>query len=245
MIHIPTEQTLFDLVASTHAADRIPLTIQEIQETWAKKKVSPYARGHFLAYMYILHNLSNSIDFPAKDPNMITDIQKSSMALSWLRELHTRFVEPLVNSPLLEGDINGPQRYHLGNYRMFQTQAITRPAPPSNLLPAIMHNWLKDIAIYHHSIKDKVLNPFAFSANDAHELIQRVKDIQLFFSVVQPFAYGNQRLGRIVELAFRWKWNVPIVHYWPSSKEYNKLLIDLGEYEKRLPDIIQRAVPVK
>lgn len=246
MIIAPTEQNLFDIVVSTHAADRITISKDDTQKTWKKEIQNPYAHGHFMSLMYILHNLRLSADFPVKEPALLTDIQKSSVSLAWLKTLYTKMTEPLINSPLFEGDLNGPSRIHLSQYRYTPTLAITKQAPDPSMIPAIMHNWIKDIGTYHHSIKNKVLNPFAFNANDAKELMTTIREIPLFFSIVQPFGYGNQRLGRLVEIAFRWIWNVPIVYYWPNSKEYDKLLEDLQTYEKeKLPLIIEKAKSVK
>jgi hypothetical protein len=246
MITAPTEADLCELVSSTHAADRINLKNEDIKRTWKQEIRDPYAHGHFTAYMHILHKLLPSIDFPIKEPSLLTDQSRSHQALEWLRTLHNKMTEPLARSNLFEADPNGPTVSGLGRYRFVNTLAITKTAPAPALIPPIMHNWFKDIATYHHSIKAKVANPYGFSATDARELLTRVKEIPLFFSVVQPFSYGNQRLGRIVELAFRWAWNIPVVHYYPNSKEHNKLLENLTQYETdNLPRIIQASLSVK
>ena len=245
MIFAPTEKDLFNIVASTHAADRIPLLMKDIEDTWSQKTKNPYAHGTFKALMYGLHNLQNSLDFPVKDINLITDIQKSEQSLAWLKELHKRMVEPIATSPSMESDNNAPNRFEIGYYRFKSAQVITQEAPPASLIPAIMHNWIKDIGKYHLSIKDKIDNPYAFTGDEAKELSLRAQNIPLFFSVVQPFSYGNQRLGRLVETIFRWKWNLPLVHYWPETNEHRKLLLNLAEYEKLIPEISAKAKDIK
>lgn len=242
MISAPTEDDLCNIVVSTHAADRIQLTLDETKRTWKREIQNPYAHGHFQALMYILHTLRTSNDFPVKEPSLLTDMQRSHAALDWLRTIHTKMMEPLVNSPLLEDDPNGPQSFHVGQYRFQPTTAITRPAPQPAIIPAIMHNWIKDIGLYHQSIKGKVENPYGFNPSDAKELLNRVKEIPIFFSIVQPFGYGNQRLGRLVEIAFRWKWNIPLVHYWPNTNEHHKLLERLAQYETDKLGLLQNSV---
>lgn len=240
---MPTEEQLFHFVASTHECDRTNIPYSQITGTWQKKgPPSPYAHGHFKAFNYVLHQLLPSNDFPAKDPNSLHTIQDSHTALFWLREIHKQIAMPLAADQTLYGNDNVPLQSQVASYRMMPAVIVKKAAPPTDLIPALMHNWIITYAKFHHSIKDRVSNPYGIDKDTAKAIYTHCKNIPLFFCSVQPYACLNQRLGRFVEQVFRLAWWLPMKYYSPSyGDEYPQFLKDLEKYEDaEMPLLIKK-----
>ena len=187
-----------------------------------------------------MHSLLPGTDFPAKAPELLNTVNDTEGALFWLREIHRKIAEPLTKHVLLEEDPNAPTLFSLGKYRMNQVTAVTKPAPPPEIIPKLMHNWLRDYATFHHKIKDKVKNPYGIDKDTAIEINSHVYNVNLFFSVVQPMACLNQRMGRLLENIFRLAWCLPMKFYAPSwGDEYRRLIPDLEMYQnEQLPKLL-------
>lgn len=249
MLKPPTEQEIWRFVATTHECDQVPLKYSDIQDTWAKKIApNPFAHGHFRAFMYAMKTLIPSSDFPAKAPELMQTVQDSETALFWLRELHTRIVEPLTTFVLYEGDVDRPTSWQCGRYRYVPTTAVTKPAPPHDLIPKIMHNWLKDYAAFHAKIKDKVKNPYGIDQQTSQEIFKRCENINLFFCTVQPMACLNQRMGRFMENVFRLAWCLPLKFLSPGglTSDYPKFIPALEQYQnEEIPKLVEAAKLVR
>lgn len=249
MIQPPTEKQLFTFVATTHECDQVKLPYQNIVDTWAKKIApNPYAHGHFRALNYLLHTLIPSQDFPAKAPDLLHTIQDTETSLFWLREIHSKIVEPLTKHALFEDDLDRPTSWQLGRYRYTHTTAVHKPTPPHDLIPKLMHNWLIEYARFHHKIKDKLKNPYGIDQKTSQDISQYCENVNLFFCAVQPMACLNQRMGRIIENAFRLAWCLPMKFLSPNQlgDDYRKFLIALEQYEnEEIPKLVKKALLVR
>lgn len=249
MVKPPTEQEIWNFVSSTHAADRSPLPQDQIVNTWKQVGMpNPYAQGHFRAFMYALNTLLPSQDFPAKGVDLITNVSQSETALFWLREIHTKMTEPIARSPIFhdQSDPNAITPFLIGKYRIHPKMALQAPAPPPDLLPKLMHNWLKDYAKFHDKIKGKVVNPFGVDKELAQEIHRMAKELNLFFCVVQPMSCLNQRMGRFIEWMFRTAWHLPMKYYTHGGDDLRKLPQDLIDFEaKRLPQLLAATKDVR
>lgn len=226
--------------------DRIDLYQEQLENTWNQKgNPNPYAQGHFRALMYIRDTLLPGSDFPAKAIQTIRSTDESDRALFWLKEIHRKLVTPLVNHELLADDSNAPTSLTVGRYRMAPAMAITKPAPPSDAIPSLMHNWLVEYASFHDKIKDKIDNPYGLTKELAVEMYRKLVNINLFFCTVQPFACINQRMGRFVENTFRLAWRLPLKIYSPTSSDYQNLPAELLAYEEKVPTLLAAAKTVK
>lgn len=243
----PSQQDIFNFTLATHGIDRIPLSAGDCDNTWNQRGLAnPYAQGHFRAFMYIIHTLLPSNDFPAKDATMLATINDSDAALLWLRNLHRKMAEPLVGHDLVIDDVNAPDRFDIGRYRLKNTMGVMKQAPGASLVPAMMHNWLVDLSKLHDRIKHKVDNPYGLDKDTALEVLKKTHEINLFFCTVQPLACLNQRMGRFLENTFRVAWRMPMSFYGPNSPEYRNLTAELQEYEKTtVPLLVSKALNVK
>ena len=245
MFKTPTEPDIFAFTVATHAMDRINLPFDVAQNTWKQKGMpNPYAQGHFRAFMYITHQLINTTDFPAKDVELIKNLQDSYTALYWLRDIHHKMTDPLVGHFSLMDDPNAPTSWQVGMWRVNPAMASMHPAPPPDLIPRLMHNWLVDYASFHNKIKDKLENPYGFSQNEAYDICEKAYEINLFFCAVQPLACLNQRMGRFLENTFRLAWRLPMKYKTPSEQEFLPTHIDQFSKDK-LPKLVIAATNVR
>ncbi len=237
MLKPPTEQEIHNYVAATHTLDRVSITTGEIQSTWKQQGLpNPYAQGHFRAFMYVIHKLLPSNDFPAKEGASLNTLQDSHTALFWLREIHHKMTDPLIGHPLTEDDINSPKAGQIGRYRLTPTMAVTKPAPAPEIIPRLMHNWLIEYATFHEKIKGKVNNPYGLSRDEAFEVYRKTNEVNLFFCTVQPLACLNQRMGRFLENTFRCAWKLPIKL---STSDYQSFSAQLEKYQdETLPKLV-------
>lgn len=247
MLHPPTEQEIFNFVSSTHAADRINLTSDQIQNTWSQKGLpNPYAQGHFRAHMYVVNQLLPSSDFPAKGVGTIKSVGDSHSALFWLRDMHQKVTLPLVGHPFLDDDVNAPRIEQVGKYRMVPTMAVDKPAPPSDLIPRLMHNWLVQYASFHDKIKGKIDNPYGMDKETALDIYKHAYEVNLFFCVVQPMSCLNQRMGRLLENTFRIAWRLPMKIYTPQSTDYRNLPSHIKQFQdESLPNLVTACSSVR
>jgi len=248
MLKPPTEQEIFSFVLATHAMDRINLSYDQVKATWNHQgQPNPYAQGHFRAHMFIVNTLLPSTDFPAKDSKLIQNIQDSELALSWVKTIHRKIVEPLLSSHLVDlEDINAPSSLLVAKYRISHAVSINRPAPPPDAISKIMHNWLLDYTEFHNQIKSKVANPYGIDKTLGKEIVNRAYEANLFFCSVQPMSSCNQRMGRLLENIFRLAWFLPMKIYQPDDDNSRKLAQDIENYQNdKIPLMLKRTSNVR
>lgn len=247
MLKYPSEQEIFNFTYSTHANDKVPLTMNEISATWQQQGIpNPYAQGHFRAFMYVIHNLLPSNDFPAKSSQLLQNSQDSDTALFWLRDIHHKMADPFVNNHMIAQDQNTPNSFTIARYRITPSMAVTKPCPPVELIPGIMHNWVKEYSMFHEKVKDNLENPYGFSREEAYEIVKKAYNVNLFFCCVQPLACLNQRMGRFLEMTFRTLWRLPMKYYAQNSPEKERLPRDLEDFEREsMPKILSASRDVR
>lgn len=195
--------------------------------------------------MYIVHTLLPSNDFPAKNAQM-SNLQDSENALFWLRMIHHKIVDPLIGHALMDDFPDAPTAFQVGKYRMAPTMAVMKPAPPSDAIPKLMHNWIKAYATFHDKIKEKVANPYGIDKQTAQDIYRKSYEVNLFFCTVQPMTCLNQRMGRFLENTFRLAWHLPIKYYGSDSNDYRNLSQDIQNYENNtVPQLLEEAKSVK
>lgn len=242
MLKPPTEQEIWSYVAFTHHIDRVKLGQDEVINTWHQKGlVNPFAQGHFRAIMYIIHKLLPSNDFPLKDGAVLNNVPESETALFWLRELHRKMADPLINHMLLIDDVNAPSSMQVGSYRMMPAMAVISPCPPPDMIPKLMYNWLKDYSDFHNKIKDQINNPYAFDKEMAYQIIRKAYEVNLFFCSIQPMGCLNQRFGRLLENCYRLGWNLNL-----KMKQDDHFVTDLEKYQnEQVPILIRNCSSVR
>jgi hypothetical protein len=233
----PSEQELLTYVVQTHDADRIQVTLREIQHTLAIRRgqvqgaTNPHAVGHLEAFNFIFKSLVNSQDFPCKDVRLLKNRYDSDTSLWWLRELHTIMMYPVASQAVTMGMSlreNTIQPGECGVYRVRPRNLAFAKAPDPEQIQPLLHAWLTDIATFNDEIKDKISNPYGLDRTEAEQLYQKSFDANLFLSCLQPFEDGNNRIARLIENALRLKWNMP---WKPCSSQDPKTMDALSRYQ--------------
>jgi hypothetical protein len=231
----PTQQELLYFILQNNEADHIPLTMAEIQNTLSIRRnetqgtLNPYAQGHFDSFNFIFKSLINSDDFPCKDSSILVNQYHSSSVLFWLRELHTLLMYPIATSSLsMDTNI---KTYQCGTYRVYPKNLAFTQAPMPEQIEPLLHCWLVDIASFHDSIKTKVDNPYGLTKEESDLVFAKSLEANYFFSCLQPFEDGNNRLARIIENALRVKWYLP----WKScsQQEHQRFITKMSDYQTR------------
>lgn len=246
-IRKPDPQEYFNYIILTHQAEKIDVSMAQIKKTLAKasgkedeqfygKKneerimASPYAEGHFKAINYA-EKLAASTDFPAKDISVLTNEFASHTALYWLREMHTLMMYPIAKF----GQDNNTgllylQPSEVGTYRYKELQLAFRPAPHPELIPKLLHFWLRDITELDLEIRDKVDNPYGLTPEQGGRIFRKVKEASLFLSCLCPFSDGNNRIAKLVENTLRLRWRMP----WRiiGGVESDSFIRDLAAYSE-------------
>lgn len=229
-IRKPESKELFSYIIATHKADHIDVQMPHIQKALKKEAglegvERACVEGHFAAINYIM-TLIPSVDFPAKDPSLLTNEFTLHNALYWLRELHVKMMYPIAEF----GKFNGTGQLHIqsnqvGTYRYNPKMLAFAPAPDPTSIPKILGAWLKEITTLDAEIKDKVDNPYGLTPQQGNQMIRTVKESSLFLSCLQPFEDGNNRIAKLVENALRMRWLMPWrIIYGIEQESYNREL---------------------
>jgi len=237
------QQDVFQFILQTHLVEKIPCTISDIMGTAQKTKKHPHALGHLLAFTY-LTSLIDKQDFPVRDATQLNNKFRSEQAAFWIKETHIKMLAPILDDPTNEIDGNGVTRGRLGVYRTTPADNTLCQAPPPQLIPAIMRNWLLELGTIHNKIKTNLDNPYGISKETYNEMKTTTDDIPLFFTTVQPFLQANNRLGRLISQALKLAWRLKTE--WNVTNQYDKFKENLGEYQaNKLPTITQNARNLK
>ncbi len=236
----PDIKDIYSYIIQTHRADHIPVTMDHINIALGKinhQKGMPALEGlekvacigHFKAINFAI-KLAGSIDFPAKDPAILTHEYASHNCLYWLRELHSTMMYPIAEFGLKNG--TGQlyiQSSQCGTYRYSPKQLAFSPAPDPDLIPKLLHLWLKDVTEFDAEIKDKVDNPYGLTPAQSNKKLAITKECSLFFSCLQPFEDGNNRIAKLVENTLRLRWRMPwrTIHDLEAQTYYR----DLSNYQ--------------
>lgn len=240
----PSQQEIFQFIASTHALERIKCPNNEIEVAYKSQTPlkNPYADGHLQAINYIFNLIDKTHFLPP--PASITNKYHSNSTLSWLKDIHRIMLQPLLNHPVTRELVNGlPTKQNLGNYRIDEAFNTFSACPPPELLPEIMHQWLLKLSTFHDKIKVKVTKTYEISQELSQNIILMAYQTNLFISTVQPFKDANSRLGRLVENTMRLQWRLPWKNY--SGANYDQFIQDLVDYQKLLPAICKSAITNK
>jgi hypothetical protein len=248
-IRKPALEDTLQFVAQTHDVENLPCNYMETSDTVLAqkdktKRINLFADGHLRALSYAQNKLVDTTDFPAKDPKILTNKYKSDECLFWLKELHKLAFSPIIKHPIESVKPDGPKLHHMGTWRTEVAHNLLGLAPAPAIIPAIMHNWLLELAKLHHLIKDKLDNPHGIDKITYRKMALLIKDQPLFFSCVQPFPYANNRFGRLIENVIRIAWRQPLRFMIGSG--YENFKADLEPYQaEKLPAIIEQAKLVR
>ncbi len=241
-IKLPTQLDTFSFIAGTHQVERLPCNTTDIESTYkgTAKLPNPYADGHLRAIHYMFTKLVGKQDFPVKEPKVLTNRYKSDAALTWLKELQTTMLIPLVSHPMLADNPTTPQRQFLGIWRPLPTFNTFSVAPHPEIIPKLMHLWLLEIATLNTEVQPHLDLAYGITKEKAHQLEQTAYNASLFIACTQPFQDANNRLGRLVENTLRLHWHLN----WKSCSkdlQHDQYVKDLVEYQKKqLPSYIHR-----
>jgi hypothetical protein len=221
----PDTKELYAYIIQTHKADHIDISLQHILYALGQIKVEKgqkalegfekaYCVGHFKAINYVV-KLAGSVDFPVKDGSRIDNPYQSDQSIFWLREIHTLMMYTLADY----GIKNGTGQLYIqpgqcGVYRYTEKGNAFEMAPTPQQIPLILHHWLTDAQALDLEIKDKVDNPYGLTPAQSQRIFKMTNEMPMFFSCLQPFEDGNNRIGKLVENAFRLRWRLPwrIIH---------------------------------
>jgi hypothetical protein len=240
----PQMDELIRFIYETHLVEKLNCPMEAI--TQALKRApnpNPYVVGHFDAINYLMTLIDNP-DVPAKAPDLLTNVYRSDEALFWVKEMHAKMTLPLAQASHLsqwEDELNRVKQYECGVLRNVPVALAFSMAPPPHLLPYILHNWLNQVGTLHAEVKDKVNNPYGLTREKAAELAKTSYNTLLLFANIQPFNYGSNRIGRLVENILRLNWRMPWKHV-PINNEYERFVRDVQTFNtSELPKIVAQA----
>jgi hypothetical protein len=230
MRKLPPESTLIDFIMATHSCDKIQLSQDDMKNTLSGKgKISPYIQGHRKALKFICTELVGSSDFPAKSPQILINHYHSDNSLYWLKEIHS-----LILYPIATDNISSMENIRIsdcGNYRYKSKLMAFDMAPqPEDILP-LLHLWLKEASELNDEVKDNIDNPYGITQEQSKKLVHFVNEITMFFSCLQPFEEGTNRVARIVENTFRLHWYMPWFTQHPGSS-YDEYIRKFTNYQQ-------------
>lgn len=250
-VKYPQKQDLIRFVYHTNVVEGLKVTRADVEEMYRpdRKDLNPFVVGMFDAINYGLRTLlTNNPDFPCKEVSLVTNLYRSHDALGWLRELHSRICSPLAKAALTDrwaGEI-AVRAGDCGSYRSYDLPLAFTMAPPPHLVEPLLHNWLVDTAEFHDRVKDRVDSPYGLDAKTAGELVTRADGACLFLSNLQPFTYGNNRLGWLVANLFRLLWRLPwrdLPGYGDNTdRDYKAWINEMTNFQSQeMPKLLKKA----
>lgn len=235
------EMTRF--ILQTHQVEKLNCAPEDIQNALKRRPdPNPYVVGHFEAMNYLI-SLVGSPDIPSRDPNMLFNLWRSEEALAWVKTLHAKITLPLskCKDPRYEHEFTNVRQYECGVYRNVPVNLAFSPAPPPEIIPYLLWNWLLKVSNLHAEVKDNIDNPYGLSREQAEAMVTTSTDTVLFFANVQPFYYGSNRVGRLVENLIRLQWNLP----WkaaPTGRDYDEFVKDIQQFgQNKMPQLMDKA----
>lgn len=240
---IPTVDEMCKFTTSQNQLDKIKIDYTDVQNTYYSKNKNPYAYGHLATFKFAYTELIGKPNFPVQD-TLIHKINYNNLDkhIWWLKKMNYIIFEPITRDAILKENENSPKKWQLGSWRQVPTFNLNSLAPEPELIPKIMYIWLKEFAVVNKIILEKIDNPTELDQNLAKKIPAICYEQSFFFSVVQPFAYGNNQMGRWMENILRWQWKMPLKIRMPETPEYKKWTDNLEKWEKqRLSKFISKA----
>lgn len=241
MISKPPMDEMVRFILLTHQVEKLTVDMDDINQALKRTpNPNPYVAGHFDAINYLL-SLVDSPDFPAKEPSLLTNVYRSDENLYWLRKLHLMISLPLAqvaHQSKWEDELSQVKKYECGVLRNQPAANAFAMAPQPDIIPHILHLWFVKIAYLHAEVKDELPNPYGITREKSFELAKEANDSLLLFANLQPFTYGSNRLGRLIENALRLKWHLPFKPVEPTEL-FIKAVQQFGQ--AKMPPIIEKA----
>lgn len=229
----------------THKIEKLTCEMEDIQAALKRTPdPNPYVIGHFDALNYLL-SLVGNLDFPAKDPAILTNLYRSEEALFWLRKLHELLTLPLAKASAhqkYEEELVMVHQHECGVLRTTPATLAFSLAPPPELIAPTLHLWLVNLAQLHQEVKNELANPYGLTKAKSLQMAQSAHDTVLLFANLQPFTYASNRLGRLVENALRVNWLLPWKHAPNEGYEYECFIREVQNFNQtKMKPLLEKA----
>ncbi len=210
---MPTEEALMVYIIQTTHMENLPLEFNDIQQTLNKRAVHPLVVGHLNAIKYVI-KMASTEAFPCRSRIEFADEWQSFKNTYWLRDIHTKLMEPISKYQHIRVDLN--LEYPLnecGQYRLQSKflldgrNAQRRYMPRPGAIKRLLHHWHKEIAEFHLKYLPKI-EQRQLQMNDVEALAAMARKAHMGLQCIHPFSDGTARTARLVENLLRLRWGL-------------------------------------